>query len=163
MYMCTWPVFNVTCTCTVMCVLQVVIFYFFIVSPFPSSSLPLPNSKASLTISMPASYIAFVTSFSCCIITLKTTCSITLTCVCTHIYIIHMWYIGWMHVLHHMFVCICTNYMYTCVHVPSNLYTCMIQLGSVQTFLSPKIKCLGKYLFSHAPKHTIGNCSSRYV
>ena len=38
-----------------------------------------------------------------------------------------------------------------------------LQLGSVQRYLNPKIKCLGKYSFSHAPKHTIGNCSSRYV
>ena len=38
-----------------------------------------------------------------------------------------------------------------------------IQLGSVQRYLNPKIKCLGKYLFSRASKHTIGNCSSRYV
>ena len=38
-----------------------------------------------------------------------------------------------------------------------------VQLGSVWILLSPKIKSREKYLFSHAPKHTIGNCSSRYV
>ena len=95
---------------TVMCVLQVVIFYFFIVSPFPSSSLPLPNSKASLTISMPASYIDFVTSFSCCIITLKTTCSITLTCVCTHI---------------HVHVCIHNTYVIHRVDACATSHVCM--------------------------------------
>ena len=42
-------------------------------------------------------------------------------------------------------------------------YIYMLQLGSVQRYLNPKIKCREKYLFSHAPKHTIGNCSSRYV
>ena len=38
-----------------------------------------------------------------------------------------------------------------------------VPLGSVTFLPAPKIKSLGKYLFSHAPTHTIGNCSSRYV
>jgi hypothetical protein len=39
----------------------------------------------------------------------------------------------------------------------------LLPLGSVAFLPAPKIKCLGKYLFSRHPKHTIGNCSLRSV
>jgi hypothetical protein len=46
-------------------------------------------------------------------------------------------------------------YRYTGVRV--------VPLGLVENQPTGLIKCLGKYLFSRHPKHTIGNCSLRSV
>ena len=46
----------------------------------------------------------------------------------------------------------------------SNTQTVLVlPLGLVENQPTGKIKCLGKYLFSRHPKHTIGNCSLRSV
>jgi hypothetical protein len=39
----------------------------------------------------------------------------------------------------------------------------MVPLGLVENQPTGKIKCREKYLFSRHPKHTIGNCSMRYI
>jgi hypothetical protein len=60
-------------------------------------------------------------------------------------------------------------YICTCVCVPYGIFYDLtrvhvqVQLGSVAFLPAPKIKSLGKYLFSRHPKHTIGICSLRYI
>jgi hypothetical protein len=78
---------------------------------------------------------------------------------------IHLFILGCIYYCASVHVCVCIYLFMLCVHterVPLSTQN-LLPLGSVGFLLSPKIKSLGKYLFSRHPKHTIGICSLRYI